>query len=138
MNEASVTIKWKHFISKHPPISSETYELKFVDIEKQHKFSFDQVKDHQYLGLMTSLEGLWHKIADTVSSNGGSRKKPFDAIWIKAYEAYVVIVFYNHRHFTKALRIPIKNFIQIKNTWPKKSISMEDLEKQHGVVGFYI
>jgi len=138
MNEAAVTIKWKHFIQSHPPLSTETYELKFVDIKKQRKFYFDKVKDHQYLGLMTSLDGLWHKIADTVSSNGGSMKKPFDAIWIKAYEAYVVVVFYNNKYFTKALKMSIKNFIIIKNTWKQKSISMDDLEKQLGVTEFYI
>jgi hypothetical protein len=138
VNEASVTIKWKHFIQSHPPKETETYELKFVDVSKGRKFSFDQVKDHQYLGLMTSLEGLWHKISDTVAHNGGSSKKPCDAIWVKARGAYAVIVFYKARVFTEALKIPIKDYIRIKNTWPKKSISMTDLEKQPGVEKYFI
>jgi hypothetical protein len=87
---------------------------------------------------MTSLEGLWHKIADTVSSNGGSRRKPFDAIWVKAYEAFVVVIFYKARTFTKAFKIPIKHWIRIKNEWKKKSIGMEDLEKQRGVEKYYL
>lgn len=138
MNEASVTVKWKHFLQKHPPKNTETYELKFVDLSKKKYFSFDQVKDHQYLGLMTSLEGLWHKIADTVSSNGGSRKKPFDGIWIKAYEASVVVVFYKKKVFTKAIKIPVKNFIRIKNEWKKKSITMDQLANQRGVETYYL
>lgn len=138
INEASVTIKWKHFITTHPPASTETYELKFINWGKGQKLSFDQVKDHQYLGLMTSLEGLWHKISDTVAHNGGSSKKPFDALWVKAYGAYVVIIFYSKRSFTKAIKIPVKNYVRIKNEWGKKSISMEDLEKQMGVEVFYL
>lgn len=138
MRESDVTMKWKTFVQSHPPNKTETYELKFIDLSKEKTFSFDRVMDHQYLGLMTSLEGLWHKIADTVSSNGGSRKKPFDALWVKAYEAYVVVIFYKARVFTKALKIPIKNYIRIKNEWKKKSISMENLEKQRGVEKYYI
>jgi hypothetical protein len=34
VNEASVTVKWRNFLKNHPPGSTETYELKFVDISK--------------------------------------------------------------------------------------------------------
>lgn len=138
MDEKTVTTKWKHFITSHPPISTQTYELKFVNYDKCHRFSFNRVKDHQCLGLATSLEGLWHKISDTVASNGFSSQKPFDVVWIKAYEAYVVIVFYSKRKFTKAIKTPIKNFLKIKNNWKKKSITMEELEKQSGVEVIYL
>lgn len=139
MKESNITTEWKHFIEKKKPLSTECYEIKIVDLSKKVKsFAFNRVADHQVLGLTNSLEGLWLKIPDTAASNGFSSQKPFDAIWIKAYSASVVIVFYQPRKFKKAIKIPISNFIKIRDNWKRKSIRMEELEKQKGIEIYYI
>lgn len=139
MKESNITTEWKHFIEKHKPLSTECYEMKIVDLSKKVKsFAFNRVADHQVLGLTNSLEGLWLKIPDTAASNGFSSQKPFDVVWIKAYSASVVIVFYQPRKFKKAIKIPINNFIKIRDSWKRKSIRMEELEKQKGIEVYYI
>jgi len=128
MNESQITRDWKHYLEKHPPDKTECYELKLVNLSKTKSFAFNRVAEHQMVGLQTSLEALWLKIPDTAAINGFSSQKPFDVIWIKAYEAYVIVVFYEPRKFKKAVLIPIRDFVKLKNTWPKKSIKLEELE----------
>jgi hypothetical protein len=128
MKESQITINWKHFIEKNKPNKTETYELKLVNLEKTKSFAFNRVAEHQILGLQTSLEGLWLKIADTTSLSGFTNQKPFDVIWIKSYEAYVIVVFYMPRKFKKAVLIPINDFVKLKEVFPRKSIKLNELE----------
>jgi hypothetical protein len=138
MNEAIITREWKHFLEEYPPKNTETYELKLVNLEKTKSFAFNRVAEHQIVGLMTSLEGLWLKIPDTAASNGFSSQKPFDVVYIKSLNSYVVVIFYQPRKFKKAIKIPIKTFIDLKNSWPRKSIKMEELEIQDEIVSVII
>lgn len=138
MNESSVTRDYKHYLEKNPPKETECYEFKIVNMAKVKSFAFSRVAPHQIHGLNSSLDGLWLKIPDTAASNGFSSQKPFDVVWIKAYSASVVIVFYQPRKFKKAIKIPINNFIKIRDSWKRKSIRMEELEKQKGIEVYYI
>lgn len=131
MKESDVTRDLKHYLAEHPPKTTETYEVKIVNLAKQTSFAFNRVAPHQVEGLCTSLQGLWHKISDTSAINGFASKKPFDVIWTVATGAFVVIIFYMPRRFKKAIKIPIHNYIKLYNSWPKKSIHMEDLEKMN-------
>jgi len=133
MNEAGVTRYWKLFLESNQPKDTECYELKLVNLEKTKSFAFDRVADHQVDALLASLEGFWYKIVDSAAINGFSAKKPFDAIWIKAKEAYVVVIFYLPRRYKKALLIPVKDFVKIRDRWERKSIRMDELEQQSGV-----
>ena len=138
MKESNVTTDFKHYLTAYPPQRTETYELKLVNLAKQKSFAFDRVAEHQVIGLNNSLSGLWLKIPDTAAINGFSSQKPFDVIWMNAFKASVIVVFYMPRRFKKAIKIPVDKFVQLKDTWPKKSIRMEDLEIQEGVEVFLI
>lgn len=128
MNESQITRDWKHYLEKHPPDKTECYEIKLVNLSKTKSFAFNRVAEHQIIGLQTSLEALWLKIPDTAAINGFSSQKPFDVVWIKSINSYVVVIFYEPRKFKAAVLIPIKDFIELKNTWTRKSIKLEELE----------
>jgi len=129
MNEASVTRDYKHYLEEHKPKETECYEFKLVNLEKTKSFAFNRVADHQLEGLLQSINGLWIKIPDTSAINGFSSQKPFDSIWIKSHESYVVIIFYLPRKFKKAFKIPVVDFMIMKHNWAKKSIRLEELEE---------
>lgn len=127
-NEASVTRDFKHWLEKNKPTGCTTYEFKIIKLDKKKSFAFNQVADHQIEYLLASLEGFWYKVADNAAINGFSSPKPFDAIWCKAEEAYVVPIFYLPRKIKTAVLIPIENFIAFKKNWSKKSVRLEDLD----------
>jgi len=128
MNEASVTREFKHYLEEHKPKETECYEFKIVNLEKTKSFAFNRVADHQAEGLIQAVEGLWLKIPDTSAINGFSSQKPFDSIWIKAREGYVVPIFYSPRKFKKAFKIPVVDYLIMRDGWPRKSIRLEELE----------
>jgi len=138
MNEAGITPYVKRYVEKTGSANTECYEIKLVNLEKSKSFAFNRVAEHQIKGLLDSLEGFWYKIVDSAAINGFSAKKPFDSIWIKAKASYVVVVFYSPRKFKKALFVPIKRFVEIEKHWEKKSIKMEELEKQEGVMSVLV
>lgn len=128
--ESQFQTLFKHFLESHPPRSTETYELKLV---KKGPFPFAVVKDHQIEGLVKSKEGLYIKLSDTAAMNGFASPKPFDCLWVKAYEAWVVVLFYFPRKDKVAIKIPVKRFLQIRDTWPRKSIHFKELENLSGI-----
>jgi len=133
VKEASVTLNWKHYVEKNPPKVTQCWELKLVNLDKQKSFAFNRVAPHQVDGLLASLEGFWMKIPDTAASNGFSAQKPFDAVYIMSEESSVVVVFWKPRKYKKAIKIPIKTFISIRDAWPRKSIREEELVQIDGV-----
>ena len=112
---------------------NETYELKIV---KDGLFRFAQVKSHQEEGLLKSMKGIYIKIPDTASKSGGCNKKAFDCLWIIADQAWVAVMFYKYRERQSFYRIPICNFLELKDTWCKKSISEKDFRLIKGVEKF--
>lgn len=137
MTERALTSLFSKFLKSHPREDTECYEFKMV---KANTFNFKTVKEHQVLGLMTSLEGLWHKISDSPIYSGMktsfTNSKPFDAVFIKAKRAYVVPIFYKERKYKRAFLIPIKEFVRLTKT--RKSIKMTELESDHKIERIYL
>jgi len=126
-NEASVTRDFKHWLEKNKPQQTTCYEFKIVKLDKTKSFSFSQVAEHQVEYLMASLEGFWYKVADNAAINGFSSPKPFDAVWIKASQAYIVPIFFLQRRVKTAVLIPIWEFIKLRAEWKRKSIHLDEL-----------
>lgn len=134
MTEAQITTIFRHYLTEHPPRVTLSYELKLINLEKTKSFAFDRVAPHQIEGLLASTEGLWHKLVDNLnySPSRGARSpsnKPFDGLWIVAKEAYVGIVFYQPRKYKHLYLIPVKDFVELKNSWKLKSIREEQLKQ---------
>lgn len=131
MTEATLTIDFKHAIEKFKPDHTVVFELKMV---KGNRFPLSSVKEHQVKGLLDALQGLWYKLADMSAMNGFGAKKPFDAVWVKCEEAYVVPVFYIPRKRKTAYLIPVKEFLKFTGktfgtSKVKKSIKEEELSR---------
>lgn len=127
-NEASVTRDFKHWLEKNnQPRETTCYEFKIVKLDKKKSFSFNQVAEHQVEYLLASLNGFWYKISDGAAINGFSQPKPFDSIWIKSADAYVVVIFYQPRKIKTAVLIPIWEFIKLRSSWKRKSIHLDEL-----------
>lgn len=135
MNERSFYPKFKTWIAEHQPEDTCTFEIKFLNYSKNKSFAFNRVEEHQVLNLMTSLEGLYVRIADQpYVNNGYQQKKPFDSVLIKAKDAFVVIVFWNPRKWTVGFLVPVEDFVKMKDSSVKKSISFDELsEKYQGI-----
>ena len=127
MNEANVTRDFKHWLEKNKPTTTNCYEFKLVKLDKTKSFAFSQVAEHQIEYLMASLEGFWFKIPDQSAINGFSSPKPFDTIWIKATNSWVIPIFYQPRKFKTAVLIPIFEFIKLRSEWKRKSIHLGEL-----------
>lgn len=96
---------------------SFTYELKLI---KKGNFRFKQVQESQVEALQWSLNGFYYKIPDMAAKNGFSGSKPFDCLWMKASEAYVVPCFYLPRKYKIAYLIPVSLFVELR----KQSVSL--------------
>ena len=129
MNERSLTTLFGKYLEKHPRQDTETYEIKMC----RGSLAFSQVQPHQIDGLQASLAGLWYKISDstwgTTEKHRFTFKKPFDGIFIKSKRAYVVAIFYSPRKYKAAVLIRVEEFIKLRDTWKKKSIKLEELDK---------
>jgi len=130
VTERQLTTEFSKYLKLHPRKETEVYEFKMI---KSKSFPLASVKEHQIAGLEDALEGLWHKISDSPIFAGMNSKftkqKPFDAVFIKAKNAYVVPIFYEPRKFKKAFLIPVVDFVLMKDSWPRKSIRLEELEE---------
>lgn len=113
---------------------SVSFELK---IEKTHRFSFAKVKDHQIKGLRQSKTGMAHKISDSPIFSGQKTRftaaKPFDCMYLKAKEAYVVVWFYVPRKPKIFYLIEVEVFELMKVFHDKKSVTVEDIEKYRDI-----
>ena len=132
MRESGVQIKWKKFLSEHPPSKPEVYELKFVNYEKSKSFAFNRLAEHQERALSDSLTGLYYKIGDTASIGGFVSPKPFDCFYLTNVEGYVVIVSWLNRKFTRAYKIPIEKFKMVRDSFVRngqKSLKIDKFEQ---------
>lgn len=134
VTERQLTTIFSKYLKSHPRSCTECYELKMV---KGQSFALKSVQPHQVLGLQTSLEALGYKISDSPiyagSKNRFTFKKPFDYVYIKASNAYVVPIFYKPRTYKKAFLIPVQEFVKFTGT----SIKMSELETR-GFENFYL
>lgn len=133
MKESNAQTRWKTYIDNHPPKTSETHELKFVNLEKTKSFAFDRVADHQVYYLLASSTGMYYKIPDMAAISGYTSPKPFDNFYLRGVPGYVVIVAWQPRKSMVAYKIPIKSFIKVKDSSSKKSIRVEDIPSIEGI-----
>lgn len=128
MVEKDFQTLWGKYLMENPPQEPEAHELKLCKVKT---FPFNNVKDHQIKGLLEASSGLYHRIYDQPwVANGFQPQKPFDCMWIKGTRGYVVICFYEPRRYKKVFKIPIDQFISLRDTWPRKSIRLDQLELQ--------
>ena len=124
---------FKHWLANNPPKRATVYELK---LEKSKRLSFDRVYDHQVAGLRQAKgKGVYHKIADGPAANVfkdgkmvrmhfGS-KKPFDCVFLRGLEAYVVVMFYVPKETKVAHFIDIDRWVEEKEGSERKSLTPE-------------
>lgn len=118
---------WKKYVESHRPSHTELYELKLAKNGKP--FAFKQVADYQEEGLLEALHGKFVRIMDQpYTEDGFQQNKLCDSLWIEASECYIVVIFWIPRKLKVAVMIPIKNFIELRNSWPRKSIHLKDLD----------
>lgn len=124
---------FKHWIANNPPPCATVYELK---LEKGRAIPFDRIYDHQVAGLRQAKhKGLYHKIADQPAAFvGGHRmhfgsKKPFDALFLRDIEAYLVVCFYKPREVKRTFLIDIDKFVEMRDRSERKSMTMEMAEE---------
>lgn len=116
------------YIKKNSPKQTEAYELKFT---KTKSIRFDALKDHQVEALLKAQEqNFYHKLTDPpVFYNMPTRfnvKRPFDCFCLVQVKSFVVVWFYKPREKKVFIKIPIQEFIRMKNYIPKKSFREEE------------
>jgi hypothetical protein len=128
MVEKDFQVIFKHYLANNPPKRATVYELK---MEKGRSIRFDRVYDHQVAGLrQAKYKGVYHKIADQPAAFvGGKRmhfgsKKPFDCLFLKGLEAYVVIMFYVPKQTKEAIFIDIDRWVDEKESSDRKSLTI--------------
>lgn len=129
MVEKNFQTLFKHWLANNPPKKSCVYELK---LEKKGSIAFDRVYDHQVAGLRQAKhKGLYHKIADTPMSWQGAtpmrfgKPKPFDCLFLKGLEAYVVIMFYKPHQLKEMIFIDIDKWVEEKESSERRSLTVD-------------
>jgi len=114
MTERQLLTEFSKKIKELKPVGTVVYETKMV---RAKSFRLASVAQHQVAGLQGALHGLWYKISDSPIYAGNKSRftfaKPFDALWIKADQAFVVPIFYVPRKSKIAYLIPIEEFIKL-------------------------
>lgn len=118
---------WTKHIKISPPEKSEVWELKYT---KGTSIPFDAVQEHQITALMAAKwSGLYHKLTDPPIFPGMKTrfnvKRPFDCMFIKMVEAYVVVWFYKPRQPKVFIKIDVEDFIALKHKAGRKSFTEE-------------
>lgn len=103
------------------------FELKIC---KGTSISFESVAEHQIKALLagSSDEGVYHKISDSFIADKMRGKrfplpKPFDCLFLKNVPAYVVICWYIPRKKKAFHYIPVRAFIEKRDTADRKSLT---------------
>ena len=118
---------WTNHIKKVPPEKSEVWELKYT---KGNSIPFDAVKEHQIDALLAAKwNGLYHKLTDPPVFYGQQTrfnvKRPFDCMFIKMVDAYVLIWFYKPRAPKVFVKIDVEEFLAEKHRSLRKSLTEE-------------
>lgn len=134
MTERDLQQLFAKYIKDNPPGESEIYEYKIC---KQKSMGFDRVAEHQVKALSEAEKvGLYHKLTDQPWMKDRpypfTYKKPFDAFFVRAVKSYIVIWFYVPRQPKIFYKIRIQDFINLKETCGRKSITRE-MANQTGI-----
>lgn len=119
---------FRDHLSMYPPNNSEVYELKIC---KGTSLPFDSVKEHQVEALLNvqSSKGIFHKLTDQPWIKDRpymfTLPKPFDCMFLKQLEAYVVLWFYKPRQKKIFIKIRIDKWLELQDTCGRKSITEE-------------
>ena len=116
---------WHKYLTSNPLPVSEAHELKLC---KTNTFAFDRVSDNQIECLKAVKTGFYYKISDMAAMNGFASPKPFDNFYMTGCKGYVVICFYVPRKYKKVFKVGVDQFLQIRDTHPRKSIRLNELE----------
>lgn len=129
MIEKNFQTLFKHWLANNPPKRASVYELK---LEKKKSIGFDRVYEHQIAGLRQAKhKGLYHKIADTPMSWHGDtpmrfgKPKPFDCLFLRDLDAFVVIMFYVPRETKRMYMIDIDVWCNEVATSKRRSLTEE-------------
>lgn len=106
------------------------FELKLI---KGNSIPFSSVKKHQVDGLLNAVQGMYYKISDSPIFPGMktrfTSKKPFDCMYIKPDQSYVVIDFYLGRAKHNVIMIRLMSWIQEGAKSERKSLTLERAEQ---------
>lgn len=127
MKESDMQTIFGRYIRTIKPKRSAVFELK---ISKGKSLPFNALKDHQIAALQGVTElGFYHKLIDPpVFANMETRfnaPRPFDCLYLKGIEAFVVIWFYHERQPKKFIFIPISRFLDERDNSDRKSLTEE-------------
>lgn len=108
-------------------MDSMVFELK---LEKGTSFAFSRVAEHQIEALRQAKHsGLYHKISDMPQSFYGGNKhfrfvkpKPFDGVYLRGVNAFVVLMFYKPRQPKIAYLIDVDMFVKERDSAIRKSL----------------
>lgn len=120
------------YLKNNPPQRTECYELKFTS---STSIPFKAVKDHQIENLLLAEDhNLSYKIIDPMFGQGAKfhLKRPFDCFSIHKAHSYVVVWFYEPYTQKIFYKIPVKEFLRMKETYDRKSLN-EEMAREHGV-----
>ena len=112
MKESKFSDVFRHYMRAHP-MKSAAFELKQT---KTNSISFSKLEDHQADALVAAkTRGILHKIGDETT-----RQKPFDMVYLRKAEAYVVIKYPDGFYF-----IDIHRFLKEKEESYRKSLTSQ-------------
>ena len=122
MKEVNSQQFFRQWIKKNPPKETQTFEYKIC---KAKSLPFSRVEEHQEFYLTQSKDkGFYYKLSDLSAGI-----KPFDAVWIKAEKAFIIIHFYKIRVKNVMYMIEIEDWLLYKNESKKQSITEEECEE---------
>lgn len=124
MRESEMQTIFGKYIRLHPPIQSEAYELKIC---KSTSLPFNSLKEHQIEALMGVEKGFYHKLTDPPIFYGGKMRfnvpRPFDCMFLKKIIGFVVLWYYKSRKTKVFIKIPIRQFLQERDSSKRKSLT---------------
>lgn len=104
------------------------FELKF---SKTLSIPFSAVKDHQIANLLSAKHRqISYKIPDV-----GYDQKPFDCFCIARAKAYVVLMYYNSKNKKEFYMFDIDEFVHLKETHHRKSLTLEEAQSLASFTG---
>jgi len=119
------------YLHDNIPLGSEAYELKIVTGDS---IPFDKIKDHQVKALVAvEGSGLYHRITDQPwmkdRAYSYTLKKPFDCFCLTNAKGYLVIWFYKARALKRFWKIRIGDFLRLRDSCGRKSMTEAMAEK---------
>lgn len=113
------------YLRRVKPKKATVYELKIC---KGNSLPFSSIDEHQYHHLERAKRGgFYHKITDQpwgmTSNIRYTSKKPFDCMWIRGLESYLIVWFYKPRKQKIFYQIDIDSLLKMKETCGRKSMT---------------